>query len=32
MQIVVWEMEVTDEFRTWWTRLTDSEQASVARL
>jgi hypothetical protein len=27
---MAWEIECTDEFEVWWTRLTEDEQESVA--
>ena len=28
---MAWDVEVTDEFKAWWTGLTDAEQISVER-
>jgi hypothetical protein len=29
--IVAWDVEVTDEFKTWWDRLSEAERVSVER-
>jgi hypothetical protein len=29
--MVAWEVEVTDEFKTWWSGLTEPERVSVER-
>ncbi len=29
---MAWEVEVTDEFKAWWSELTDAERISIARV